>query len=57
MSYIDAGLSEDYPPENLKKTVLAKKLSRFYIKIIQGYGGQVTFLNETTDVALVKKSC
>lgn len=54
VSYIDAGLSEDYPPENLKKTVLAKNYPDLY-KIIQGYGGQVTFLNETTDVALVKK--
>lgn len=53
VSYIDAGLSEDYPPENLKKTVLAKNYPDLY-KIIQGHGGQVTFLNKTTDVALVK---
>ena len=45
--------SEDYPTENLKKTGLAKNYPDLY-KIIQGHGGQVTFLNKTTDVALVK---
>lgn len=50
----NAGLYDTYPQKKLKKTVLAKDYPEL-CKIIQGYGGQVTYLTETTDIELVQK--